>query len=232
MFGAGTAWALLAVVDHLPELVAPIAWICNHVVSGRWGQLLSLVVGGSAFKWALDMTNHADTSADKIDELINSVSPGCDGLRLWPFLDGVGGKNRPVGGRIYGLKLGHSQAHLLRATVEGLCFELTRQLGWLEKGRCPVNRVIMCGGGSQSRCTPQIVADVTNRPVTCPDQAEISAFGAAILARAMLEPEMSLEDLYNIMAGTTRQIHPSKLSSEYASCLQEYIEMVDAAVAE
>jgi sugar (pentulose or hexulose) kinase len=232
MLGAGTAWAILAVVDHLPELVAPIAWICNHIVPQRWGQLLSLVVGGSAFKWALDMTDLSDASGERIDEIIDSVPPGCDGFRLWPFLDGVGGRNRPVGGRMYGLKLGHGRGHLLRATVEGLCFELTRQLGWLEKGGCPIDRLIMCGGGAKSRCTPQIVADITGRPVTCPDQAEISAFGAAILARAMLEPDMPLKELFNSMAGTSRQIRPSESASVYPSWVQAYIETVDAAVAE
>jgi len=229
MFGAGTAWALLAVTDHLSNPVGPAAWVCDHIVPGRWGQLLSLVVGGSALKWALDMTGSQNMSPEKIDETIDSIPPGADGLRLWPFMDAIGGQNRPKGGRIYDIKLAHTKEHLLRATLEGLCFELTRQIGWLEKAGCPIKRLIMCGGASQSRVTPQIVADVTHRPVTCPQETEISAFGAAIIARAMIEKNTTIEKLFESMAGNKREIKPGKNAGDYAPMVKEYIQAVDAA---
>ena len=82
----------------------------------------------------------------------------------------------------------------------------------------------MCGGGARSRCTPQLVADVTARPVTLPSQPEISAFGAAILARAMLEEDSPLEELYRSMAAPTRQVVPDAASRPYAGMLREYVE--------
>jgi len=231
MFGAGTAWVLLAIADHLVAPVVPSAWVCDHVVPGRWGQLLSLVVGGSAFQWALDMVGMREASPAKIDELLDSIAPGSDGLRLWPFLDAIGGRNRPSAGSLHGLRLPHGRGHLLRATIEGLCFELARQLGWLEKGGCPVYRLILCGGAARSRCTPQIVADVTGRPVTCPAETEISAFGAAILARAMMERTASMADLCREMLGDAREIQPSDATTSYAKMVQEYIAAVEAATA-
>jgi sugar (pentulose or hexulose) kinase len=226
MFGAGTAWVLLAIADHLVAPVVPSAWVCDHVVPERWGQLLSLVVGGSAFKWALDMLGMTQAPPAKIDELIDSVPPGSDGLRLWPFLDAIGGPDRPSAGSLRGLRLSHGRGHLLRATIEGLCFELARQLGWLEKGGCPVRRLILCGGAAKSRCTPQIVADVTGWPVTCPAEAEISAFGASILARAMIERSASIEDLCSQMIGRTREIQPSDATTAYEAMVQEYVAAV------
>ncbi|UCD28767.1 MAG: hypothetical protein JSV03_17095 [Planctomycetota bacterium] len=232
MFGAGTAWVLLAVADHLPAPVTLSAWVCDHVVPQRWGQLLSLVVGGSAFKWTLDITGLADESGENIDNLIESVPPGSDGLRLWPFQDAIGGQNRPSAGRFYGIKLSHGRGHFLRATLEGLCFELARQLNWLESGGCPVTRLIMCGGAARSRSTTQIAADVAARPVICPQQSEISAFGAAILARAMLENNASLQELFRSMCGPAREIKPGPAASIYSSMVQEYIEAIEAAVSE
>jgi len=227
MFGAGTAWVLLAVADHLMSPVSPLAWVCDHLVPGRWGQLLSLVTGGSVFKWARELVNLTDASSEQIDDLIDSVPPGSDGLLLLPFLDGNGGANRPSSGALRHVKLSHTPAHLLRAALEGLCFELARQLGWLVDAGCPVNRLIMCGSATQTRCTPQIVADVTGREVVCPAQPEVSAFGASILARALLEPSKPLASLFQSMAGPVREIKPGRASPQYAPQLAQYIKTVN-----
>ena len=226
MFGAGTAWALLAVADHLMKPIVPSAYVCDHVVPQRWGQMLSLVVGGSVFKWALELSRLADASAKTIDEMIDSVPPGSEGLRVLPFLDGAGGHERPTCGMLDGLKFAHGRAHLVRATVEGLCFELARQLRWLTESECPVSRLIMCGGVTQTRSTPQIVADVTGCPASCPDEPEVSAFGAAIVARAMLEPEAPLETLSRSMTEPGRVIEPGPAASYYAPKSAEYVEAV------
>lgn len=223
MFGAGTAWVLLAAADRLMRPVGPVAWVCDHIVPKRWGQLVSLVVGGSVFKWALDMTRTAGESGEEIDDLLESVPSGSEGLRLYPFMDGLGMPNRLPAGLIDHVRLVHGPAHLLRAAAEGLCFELARQLQWLNATGCPTQRLIMCGGVTRTRVTPQIVADVTGRPVAIPAQPETSAFGAAILARALLEPETPLEQLADSMAPTRRTLQPGPNAATYKPLLADYI---------
>ncbi len=223
MFGAGTAWVLLAAADRLMRPVGPVAWVCDHIVPKRWGQLVSLVVGGSVFKWALDMTRTTGESGDEIDDLLESVSPGSEGLQLYPFMDGLGMPDRLSAGLIDNVRLAHGPAHLLRAAAEGLCFELARQLQWLNAGGCPTHRLIMCGGVTRTRVTPQIVADVTGRPVAFPAQPETSAFGAAILARALLEPDTPLEQLADSMAPIQRILQPGSDAATYKPLLADYI---------
>jgi len=227
MFGAGTAWILLAVADHLIPPISPLSWVCDHLMPGRWGQIVSLVIGGSVFKWALDLANLTDASSKQIDDLLDSAGSGSDGLLLLPFLDGTGGQNRLPGGVLRNMKLSHNRGHLLRATLEGLCYELSRQLGWLVGTGCPVNRLIMCGNATQSRCTPQIVADITGREVICPSQPEISAFGAAILAKGLTEPGKSLADLYRSMVSQARDIKPGPTLKYYAQQFDQYIKSVN-----
>jgi len=226
MFGAGTAWVLLAAADQLMPPVGPVAWVCDHIVPGRWGQLVSLIVGGSVFQWVCDLTRTTGTSSAELDDLLESVSPGSEGLRFYPFLDGTGGADRLSAGMIDGIKLAHGVTHLLRAAIEGLCFELARQLDWLNKSGCPTSRLIMCGGVTRTRVGPQIVADVTHRPVVCPKQPEISAFGAAILARAMLEPDAPLEHLADTMSPPMRVLEPGPNAPAYKPLLPEYVDRV------
>lgn len=230
MFGAGTAWVLVAVADQAIRPVVPSAWISRHVLPERWGQLFSLSVGGSVIQWAAQMVGLDEAGASRIDALAGSVAPGADGLRLWPFLDATGGKQRPESGSMRGLRLSHTSADFLRAAIEGLCFELNRQLGWLEAGGCPVRHLMMTGGGARSTLTPQIVADVTGRPVRCLEESEISAFGAAILARAMVEPDAGLAELYKEMAGGYREVVPGPQAEIYGPLAKQYIKEVDASL--
>jgi len=230
MFGAGTAWVLLAIGDRPVAPVAPLAWVCDHVVEGCWGQLLSLIVGGSVFRWALAMTQLADAPADKIDELMERIAPGCDGLSVFPFHDGMGGSRRLTAGQVRGLRLAHGPGHLLRGCVEGLSFELARQLGWLADAGCVGQRLVMCGRAAGTRCTPRIVADVTGRPVSVPAHTEVSAFGAAVLARCLAEPGASLETLAHGMVGTARSFEPSAACERYSELLDRYVAALDTDV--
>lgn len=230
MIGAGTAWVLLAAADRLMRPVGPLAWVCDHIIPQRWGQLVSLVVGGSVFKWARDMTGTTGKPDGELDNLLESVAPGSEGLRLYPFMDALGMANRPPAGAIDNIRLAHGPAHLLRAAVEGLCFELARQLEWISQSGCPTSRLIMCGGVTRTRVTPQIVADITGRPVAFPAQAETSAFGAAVLARALLEPDTPLETLVDAMAPVTRTLNPGSAAGTYKPLLAEYTGRVSSMV--
>ncbi len=107
MVGTGTAWVLLHITDHLPKPATDQAFICHHVIEGLWGQILSMVNGGSALTWALELTGlergHArpqeNSPARAIDQLLASATPGFDGLTFWPFLTpfGASGPRRAPG---------------------------------------------------------------------------------------------------------------------------------------
>ncbi|MHC4716234.1 MAG: FGGY-family carbohydrate kinase, partial [Planctomycetota bacterium] len=147
MFGAGTAWVLMAVSDRMMTSAGNNGFVCAHVVDGRFGQIMSMGNGGSAVTWALKLLGMEDAGGSRVDELLDSVPAGADGVRFWPFLAPTGGAGLGPGrsGRLAGLKLGHGPAHVLRAVVEGLCLELRRYLDLLTGSGVDVARLIMCG---------------------------------------------------------------------------------------
>lgn len=227
MFGAGTAWVLLAVSDRLMRPAVPSAYVCDHVVPDRWGQMFSMVVGGSVFNGACAMAGLQDEDPARIDELIASTPAGCDGLIVLPFHDGYGGYRRPGSGSLFGLKLGHGRGHLVRGALEGLCCELARQLAWLMESGWPVRRLIMCGGAARSKVTPRIVADVTGAEVVCPHQTNMSALGAAMLARGLVEPGMTLVALQAAMRSPVSTVVPGRSTDRYRALKQEYTGLVN-----
>ena len=224
MVGTGTAWVLLAVNDRLAAPVIDEGFVCNHVVEGLFGQILSLVNGGSSFSWALKVLDLAEKSGEEIEALLASSPPGSAGLCFWPFLvsAGVSGLGPETKGRLSGLQLSHGPADVLRAVVEGLAFELNRYLDFLRKSGWPVERLVLGGGAASSRATTQILADVTGLPLACLPTGEASLLGAAMLARGLLEPTVSLAALSEQMLPPARRVEPGPNSTFYRHRFQHY----------
>lgn len=225
MFGAGTAWVLLAVTETLGSPAAGAGWVCTHVVDGLYGQMLSLVNGGSSVTWVLDLLGVADLDRDALDEMIESVSAGSEGLQFVPLLASGGGAGLPRGtsGALSGLRLFHGRKHVLRAVVEGLAVELARYLRMMAAGGVAVERLLMSGGAAASRVTPQIVADAAGVPVTCTTEPDMSAFGAAVLAAALAEPGSDLVSLSEHMRPVTRTFEPGTNARLYRELTDAYI---------
>jgi erythritol kinase len=225
MFGAGTAWVLLMVTDRLLAPVIDGAYVCRHPVRGLFGQILSLGNGGSAVSWMAGLVGLADGSASQLDERMAAVPPGCEGLRCRPLLipGGGAGLAAETGGRLEGLQLSHTAGHLLRAVVEGLTCELARYLQFVVGSAGRIERLVMCGPAAGGQVTPQIVADTTGLPLACAARSEMSALGAAVIARALLEPGADPAALAEQMAAPFRVVGPSEHATLYQEILREYL---------
>ncbi|MBI4325882.1 MAG: FGGY-family carbohydrate kinase [Chloroflexi bacterium] len=224
MFGTGTAWVLLAVMDRLVEPVIDEAFACRHVVEDLYGQIVSLRNGGSALTWALKVIGLEEKDSDVIERRIASVEPGSNGLCFWPFLTAYGASGLAPGvkGRLAGLQLSQTSAHVLRAVIEGLACELNRHLSFLRDAHISVARLIMSGGAAAGQVTPQIIADVTGLPLVCMGGNEGSLLGAAILARGLIEPGKSLVQLAADMAPTGRPMRPGPNTGFYREHYERY----------
>ncbi|MHB8899919.1 MAG: xylulokinase [Thermoguttaceae bacterium] len=224
LVGTGTAWVLLATVGRLATPIARRTFVCPHPLGGLYGQLMSLGNGGSALQWALEITGQQHLRGEELDGRLASVRPGSDGLRCWPLLMDSGRNldGMARGGRFSGITLGHSASHLLRAVVEGLACELARHLGWFAAAGSPVGRLVLSGPAAVSSVVPQIVADLTGRPVTCLGLPDMSAFGAATIARVLAEPNRNPPELAAAVAPAQREVLPGAADT-YRELLAEYL---------
>lgn len=234
MLGTGTAWVLLATTQDRPALATPQAFCCTHVVDGRWGQMLSMVNGGSAFDWARRMMGLDDHTGAALDALMSDVTAGCAGARFWPLLTGIGAAGLAPGtaGRLTGLDLSHTRGHVLRAVVEGLACELGRYLKMLTDAGVNVQRLVMGGGAAASSVTPQVLANVTALPLSCTAEPDMSALGAAIIARGLIEPDAPLDALSRQMATDVRTVEPNDDAVAHQQVFEEYLASIPWAVEE
>ena len=150
-----------------------------HVVDGIWLLEAGSMAGARLTWFKKEFGQLEDQAASDLGISAYDLL-GAEAKRSEP------GTNSPVfvlsHDAIFNLTLEHKRADIIRSILEGVAFEAQQILEAAENSGTEVRNITMVGGGSKSDVWRQIVADVTNRPVRSPDQAETAALGAAILA--------------------------------------------------
>jgi len=148
--------------------------------------------GGGALKWFKDSfcqeeTRKAEETRSHVYSLLDAeaakVEPGCNGLLFFPYLLGERTLGTPFArGVFFGLTPGHGKGAVVRAIMEGVCFELRRPLEIIEAAGTHVEEVRTTGGGARSDLWSQLKADIYQKRVVTFENFEGGMLGAAILA--------------------------------------------------
>jgi glycerol kinase len=183
-YGTG-AFALMNIGDRpiLSEhgLVTTAAWrIGNETTYALEG---SAFIAGAAVQWLRDGLGII-RSAKEVEALARKV-PSSDGVAFVPALAGLGAPHwdQNARGTITGLTRATTAAHLARATLEGIAFEVGDLLDAMAKdARRPVKRLRVDGGAADNDLLMQFQADVAGVIVERPADIESTGRGAAMLA--------------------------------------------------
>ena len=125
--------------------------------------------------------------AEEFEALALAIPPGAHGLVLVPYWNSAMSPywDPHAPGLVVGWRGVHTPAHLYRAILEGIAFELRLQLEAvafaLGAGKQAV-RLTAVGGGAASPLWRQIIADISGLPLVLAAEREASALGAAMLA--------------------------------------------------
>ncbi|MFM2024236.1 MAG: hypothetical protein RLZZ56_249 [Actinomycetota bacterium] len=143
----------------------------------------SVFVAGSAVQWLRDGLKIIKESRD-VEELANQV-PSSDGVVFVPALTGLGAPywNPEVRGTIFGITRGTTDAHIARATLEAVAFQVSDLIEAMESdlGK-PINQLRVDGGMCKNNLLMQMQADIANREVARGTVIESTGMGAAYLA--------------------------------------------------
>ncbi len=138
---------------------------------------------GAVIRWMRDEVNLVK-DYEELDVLAKSV-PDSSGLYFVPAFTGL---NAPYGdpsarGTLFGLTLGHTRGHIIRALMEALGYQLRDILTSVsEETGIEVNELLVGGGVSASDIACQIQADLLGIPVKRPEFTETTSWAAALLA--------------------------------------------------
>lgn len=116
------------------------------------------------------------------DALLNQVPAGSMGLMMQPYWSPGVRQPGPEGkGSFIGFGDVHKRAHIYRAILEGLAYELRSGKEQIERrSGTKITCLRVSGGGSQSDAAMQLTADIFGMPAERPHTFEASGLGAAI----------------------------------------------------
>ena len=130
--------------------------------------------------YKIDDVVTAEVKPDEYDEQLEIIPPGSDGLLLQPYW---GSPLEPpeVKGAIIGFSDHTTRAHMYKAMIEGIAFELRVAKERFEKRLGHSFRAVrISGGGSRSEEVCQLFADLLGCPVETLHTEETSSLGAAM----------------------------------------------------
>ncbi len=143
----------------------------------------SVFIGGAAIKWLRDELrlfkdlSETETYSLKIKDT--------DGVYVVPAFTGLGAPywDGEARGIIVGITRGTSKEHIIRATMEGIAYQVYDVLKAMENDLgIDIKELCVDGGASKNNFLMQFEADILAAKVKRPKVVEVTALGAAYLA--------------------------------------------------
>lgn len=176
------------------NLLTTVAW----KIDGKTTYALegSVFVGGAAVQWLRDGAKMID-SAEEIETLAQSV-PDNGGIYFVPALTGLGAPHwdQYARGAIVGITRGTTNAHIARATLEGIAYQVYDLVKAMEADFGKKGKELRVDGGAvANNLLMQFQSDLFGFNVIRPKTLETTALGAAYLAGLAVGYWKSVDDL-------------------------------------
>ena len=205
------------VVRSRNGLVTSVGWsVGGQVTYALEGSVFN---AGSTIQWLRDELGLIGSAAE-CDRLAEGV-PSSGGVYVVPAFTGLGAPywDMYARGTIVGLTRGSTKAHIARAVLDSIAFQVTDLVKAMnEDAPCPITTLRVDGGASVSNPLMQIQADLLRIPVDRPTQVETTAFGAAALAGLAVGVWRDLRELEALR----RSQYLFRPRREEAECAEDY----------
>jgi glycerol kinase len=219
-YGTGSFMLMNTGTEGVPsknKLLTTIAWgrggTTEYALEG------SVFITGAVVQWLRDGLKIIG-SAPEIEELAASV-PDNGGVYFVPAFVGLGAPHWDpyARGTIIGLTRGATLAHVARAALEGISYQVADILhAMTSDSGVQLAELRVDGGAAKNNLLMQFQADILGIPVVRPKETETTALGSAYLAALAVGYYNSLEELATHW-GIDRTFEP-KMSADHRQKLQ------------
>ncbi len=164
-------------------LLTTVGWQLAPSAPATYALEGSVFSAGSAVQWLRDGLGIIGTAAE-VEGLASSVDDS-GGIHLVPAFTGLGAPwwDPDARGTITGITRGTNRAHIARATLESIAFQVSDVLGAMASDAgAGLDVLRVDGGAAANNLLLQLQADLLGVPVERPVVGETTALGAAYLA--------------------------------------------------
>ena len=228
-YGTG-CFMLMNVGDQVRQsknrLLATVAWQTGMDEPYAYALEGSVFIAGAAIQWLRDGLGIVQSSSE-IEALASSV-PDNGGVYFVPALSGLGAPHWDAyaRGTIQGITRGTTKAHLARAALEGIAFQVADVLDAMRQDSGLAIEELRCdGGASVNNLLMQFQADILQAAVVRPKVVETTALGAAYLAGLAVGFWKNAEEVQAIWQ-SDRVFEPSMAPTEVKRIREQWSEAV------
>jgi glycerol kinase len=195
-YGTGSSLMMLtpALLEESASLARTIAWSYGDRV--QFAMEGNITMTGSAVQWVGEFLGLTNPIADTV-ALANSV-PDSDGIVFVPAMVGLGAPywDANARGTISNLGRSHTAAHLARAALDSIAFQIADVFLAMEKATSVAMPTLRAdGGATRNSDLMQFQSDILCRPVLRSSNEELSGLGAAWLGGLTLGWWNSLDEI-------------------------------------
>ncbi len=184
----GTGCFMLMNVGDKPQisknrLLATLAWKLGPESPAQFALEGSVFIAGAVVQWLRDGLGIIQSSSE-VESLAASV-PNSGGVFLIPAFAGLGAPHWDAyaRGTMLGITRGTTKAHIARAALEGIAFQVADVLDAMQQDSgIAISQLRVDGGAAANNLLMQFQADILQAPVVRPKIIETTALGAAFLA--------------------------------------------------
>ena len=180
--------------------------------------------GGIALQWLKDLLAFQG-SHDELLAGADDLEAGSKGILFLPYVNGERAPvwNQHAKGNFYGLSIGPTREHLVRAVLEGITFNLYQIGKSLEDIAGKPEKISVNGGLTKSALWVQIMADVFGKEIHLSDTHHNAAWGAAWTALVGIGKVDSFEEIKKNLP-VEKVVHPNRGNHEmYLRLYEKYV---------
>ncbi len=212
-------------VPSTNNLLTTIAW----QIDGKTEYALegSVFIGGAVVQWLRDGLEFVGASSE-IEALAMEVESS-DGVVMVPAFTGLGAPHWDAyaRGTIFGLTRGSTKAHIARAALESIAFQVSDVIHAMEKDAgIGLAELRVDGGASANDLLMQFQADVLQTSVIRPKILETTALGAAFLAGLAVSFWKDSDEV-NAYWQVDETFHPSKMDDKMKGMMRNWERALD-----
>ena len=167
--------------ELVPGLLSTVAWQLENKAP-VYALEGAIFIAGAAIQWLRDGLEIIESS-DQAEQMATSLESN-DGVYFVPALVGMGSPwwNSDVRGTIVGLTRGTTRAHLVRAGLEAMAYQVKDVAMQMQKYNLEMKELRVDGGATRNNLMLQFQSDVLSIPIIRSGQIEATAWGAAAMA--------------------------------------------------
>jgi glycerol kinase len=195
-YGTGSSLMMLTpkLVEEAEQLARTVAW--SDPNGTRFALEGNIAMSGAAVQWVGEFLGLAHPIEDAV--ALAATVPDAAGLILVPAMVGLGAPywDSAARGLITNVERSHTAAHLARAAIDAIAFQVADVLEAMESAAHVTLPVLLAdGGATRNDSLMQMQADILGRPVHRSTQEDLSARGTALLGGLALGWWRGLDEL-------------------------------------